>query len=757
MENNRAVDRGDIKKTPARRMDRKRREDVRETDFPLLGPVFLSLLTLVAGPMISGPAAGAVLVRLGFKRSGWLTAVFTSLAGVVFNAGLVLWPVKWYWSSLTLSGVHIVCAVILFFVMRSFYMRMPDMYRTDYSDRRRRDGKYMLAGMFGGAMMCTIFGGAVTVFFLLGSDMLFANIMPVTSSDAQSLTYFFVALFCLSVSGFIAGGYIGGQALDITPGKMLFYTLAIIWISLTWLLALQVIIAIPGFQAGQAAGAKRAAAWFPFITGNLFIGTWWAPFLFSYFTRPLKLRTKLFRLVHIPVVHLSAAVVLAILIGYPNNFFHAAGRYFERHAHMPAAMWCYEQGLKKSLSSESASYLQYRVALLAHKLGDRDRALQGFRKVVSKYTADEQLVKQANRFLDNLARNGGSGQRIVLPGVETQTAYKGSYCVPNSLALVMRFWGSGVDARDIGRRITGLGRGTIIVDQAWYAEQEGFRHDFLPNASVEDVKASIDAGFPVMVYVPAHVFVIVGYDETLETFITYDVATSDVWVEYIQKDFVKSWKKQGTTMVLAYPPTREGQIPDRIRNRLVNLSDEYLHYHLHYSNAPQSYTGSTHLLQAAGKKEVFFIPLTILYKDFPGLRPVLNDRYNEDIVAGSIVNFFSSDYNEGIHLWGQYHDEDDSREDRVLDYSLAYLIGQNQLKMARKLITNIEEQGPISTKTENTLAMIDLALGDFASGVHHIDESDAHDLEFYLALAELQLGNRQAAISGMAQTVDGCT
>ena len=65
---------------------------------------------------------------------------------------------------------------------------------------------------------------------------------------------------------------------------------------------------------------------------------------------------------------------------------------------------------------------------------------------------------------------------------------------------------------------------------------------FLPMAGLKDIKECIDAGFPVLVYVPAHVFAIFGYDEALDTFVTYDIATNDVWVEYLQKDFIKAWK-----------------------------------------------------------------------------------------------------------------------------------------------------------------------------------------------------------------------
>ena len=131
------------------------------------------------------------------------------------------------------------------------------------------------------------------------------------------------------------------------------------------------------------------------------------------------------------------------------------------------------------------------------------------------------------------------------------------------------------------RPITGLGTGTYVVDQSWYAQQHDFRHQFLPLAGLEDIKTCIDSGFPVLVYVPSHVFAIVGYDEALETLVTYDVATQDLWVEYLQSDFIKAWKKQATTLVLAYPEDKTALLPASIRERLQNGSDSYLHFQLH--------------------------------------------------------------------------------------------------------------------------------------------------------------------------------
>lgn len=161
-------------------------------------------------------------------------------------------------------------------------------------------------------------------------------------------------------------------------------------------------------------------------------------------------------------------------MGYPADMFLAFGRHHERQANISKALWCYEKGLLKAPSPRIASYLQYRSALIYHKLGNQDLAQKGFRRVVTRYTGNTTLVAKANRFLDSLDRATADLKRVALDGVETYTEYKSAYCVPSSLALAMKYWGSDVDAHTIGAHITGLGTGTYAVDQRWYAEQQQF-------------------------------------------------------------------------------------------------------------------------------------------------------------------------------------------------------------------------------------------------------------------------------------------
>jgi hypothetical protein len=565
-----------------------------------------------------------------------------------------------------------------------------------------------------------------------------------------------MALMPMWISSLIAGGLLGWLRPQARPAQMLGWALALLWAQLTWLASLQITIAVPGFQANAATDQGWMAIMAPFTFGQILVGIGWSIAMLLLMVRPRALKAKFRRAMLVPAINICAAVALAILLGYPADLFLALGRHQERKAHISEALWCYQEGLRKKPSGHIASYLQYRAALIHHKLGHRDKAREGFRRVVTKYNRRRELAQQADLFLDHLQHAGTDDRRVVLPGVETRTEYKGAYCVPNSLALVMRFWGAPVDARSIGARITGLGTGTYVVDQSWYAQQHDFRHDFLPMADLQDIKTCIDAGFPVLVYVPAHVFAIVGYDDMLKTFVTYDVATQDLWVEYLQEDFIKAWKKQATTLVLAYPGKKAGLLPDAIRARLQGGSDNYLHFQLHYLDTHADMPSIAHLEKAAGENGTFFFPLTILYTEFPSLRPSLNADYDTDRVADSIMAYFGNNFDEGTHLAGQYNDDDSADPDWALKTSVEYLIGQRRFAQTEQLLTRVDSQGQLSGQMQYYNAMLALSQGRHAQGLDRFSRAWGDGKDFYAALASLEMKDRPHALQGLVSTLDGC-
>jgi hypothetical protein len=724
----------------------------------LLSPFALAVMTFMAGPHISLFPAMRVLRQT--KKSFLMThclLIFAAVAFLCLYAILLLWPIEWFWVSLLLLAMQVSISIIYYLFFRNIQKRYSNAYVLCSSSVPVQNKRYILAGTVGGAVLIPILGAPFAILFLLGSDKLLSTLMPLVFDDITSIILLVLSSAGLFLSGLIAGGWAGSIPMKSSPSQTLFHSLSLVWTSLNWFFFLILTLVLPGFLASQANSHSFGQSFTTFFIGIVFIGSWWSVFLLYYSLCAPTIGQQFLRLAGTPFICLSSAFLLSVVCGYPGYWFHSAGKYFEKTANITNALWSYEQGLLRNPSDIHASYLQYRIALLSHKRGDDKKASDGFGRIVAQYTDDKLLVNAAHQFLDNLERNGKRGQRVVLPGVEHPTAYKGAYCVPNSLALVMNFWGADIDAHTIGQEITGLASGTLTVDQSWFAESRGFKHQFMPMAELSDIKTAIDEGFPVMVYVPQHVLVIVGYDERLETFVTYDVATRDVWVEYLQKDFLKSWKKEHATMIVAYPKVQEHNIPPQLLTSLAERSDAFFHYHLHYLRPSGEHTSLYHLKYAAERSPSYFFPLMAMYEEFPSMRMTVHETFDIPSSTQVLVDYFSRDFDEGLHLAGQMHYDDQPWNDTDLKAALTFLIGTGQKKRARDLIEKIKESGLIADNTEETLAIVNLSLGEFDIALPQLEEYGDSQMYFYLAQGYLSMGNPRGAVSGLIETVDDCT
>ncbi len=163
------------------------------------------------------------------------------------------------------------------------------------------------------------------------------------------------------------------------------------------------------------------------------------------------------------------------------------------------------------------------------------------------------------------------------------------------------------------------------------------------------------------------------------------------------------------------------------------------------------------MVKAAGDNGEFFFPLTILYSNFPGLRKQISQNYDSELVASSIYTYFDDDFDEAIHQAGQYHDNRVSESDWNLKYSIQYLIGLQQFDMVEELLSRIDEKGQISAAMQSQMGMIRLARGEFEPGLDQLIAHNNRGNSFYAGLANLKIGNTQAAIRQLSKAVSGCT
>ncbi len=712
----------------------------------LFHPGWIIPISLLSGAACGGGCALFFLLRCSHKARGWLVATVSLLGEAAVLCWALVWPVKWYWITLSVFAAHALAGVLLYAAVRSWCGPAANALRMH--PFAKLGLRKEVASAIGGAVGVLCVAPSLAAAYMLLSNHLFSALLPVGIDNADTLSWTLFLTACAVIGGSVGGIVFVRVRPDVSLRSMFGAILAYLFSFFTFWFWLELFMAIPSFQAASCQGREFSSVLWPVTVLQFTVGSWWSVAVAVYLCAPRRPADKALRWAQVFVLHMSTILVMSLSWGYSADLFLAAGKYLERHARVSQALACYERGLTKKPEKETACWLQYRVALLYRKQGNIDRAQEGFRRVVATYNADDELVKQAGYFLKRLD-DFGNLPRVVLPGVETRTVYRGSYCVPNSMALVMRYWGRRIDAARIGAAITGLSTGTYAVDQAWFAHDCGMRHDFLTLATLGDIKRCIDAGFPVLVYVPAHALVLFGYDEALSTFVTYDVATNDIWTDYIQRDFVRAWKRQAATLVLVYPPEKARLLPADIRERCRKSTTEYLHYQIQFFDTLRPPQMIEHLKLAAGNKGEFFLPAATLYMDYPGLRDSVAAWFDSAVVADNIVRFFGRDYDEGVHLWGHIHYEEWALPDWDLRYGIRYCLAHGMYARAESLVTAIENKGTVSDLMIASAALSELARGNLRRGVAILDRCNIPDYDLYYGLACEKLGKITEAVKSL--------
>jgi predicted double-glycine peptidase len=120
-------------------------------------------------------------------------------------------------------------------------------------------------------------------------------------------------------------------------------------------------------------------------------------------------------------------------------------------------------------------------------------------------------------------------------------------CGPASLAGVLNYWGVKVTPDEVARNIFSTSaRGTLTLDMVLYAQQKELSAEQY-KGSLENLKQSIDLGYPIVVLVDYggilyqlnHFMVIIGYNE----YGIFANSGKDLEKFMPEEDFMKSWEK----------------------------------------------------------------------------------------------------------------------------------------------------------------------------------------------------------------------
>jgi len=288
-----------------------------------------------------------------------------------------------------------------------------------------------------------------------------------------------------------------------------------------------------------------------------------------------------FSLKQIKIVIACVLLGISLLLTWGSGTYISfmTARELEKQGRLDLCIPLYQKTLRLSSSDSLRSYFQYQLGLLYRKKGQNNQARQAFARVVLKENKNFALVLNSKKFLQAL-KTSTKGERIVVPGMEMRTEYKSAYCVPNSLGFVMGYFGNKVAAKEIGKAITTLEQGSFIPDAVSYAEQKEFNFVLWPLAKPQELKSLIRAGMPVLVFTPGHVLVVFGFDEVLKTFVTYDVATFEIWDERDENSLIKEWNRSQNLMAVVYPKSQSNKWQAHLPVHWKEKSERYLQFEL---------------------------------------------------------------------------------------------------------------------------------------------------------------------------------
>jgi|GEM_PF-1599266 len=404
---------------------------------------------------------------------------------------------------------------------------------------------------------------------------------------------------------------------------------------------------------------------------------------------------------------------LAFATGLPINYALVLGQHYEKSGTPHKAIPLYSRALAWSRSDNLKSYLQFRVALLHRKNGDLEESKEAFIRVLVKYYHDSRLLLEAHEFRDKLEKNRDPAlKRVVIPGIEARTEYKSAYCVPNSLGLILNYWGDRSGAKRIGAEITQLDRGSLITDGAFFSESRGFTSLVLPLRSLEDVFRLIDAEIPVLAFIPGHVIAVFGYDQVLQTLITYDVNTYDIWDDQRWNVFGRDWSKMYNTIGIVAPKSKLPQLKAILGEGIEADNEAYLQYLMAAVIGEDGERRAVHL-EKSGGKGFFFADWE--FENLFGSRP-------EPAVADSAISAF---------LLGH-----DVYESQILEY-LQSLYRRGDYSGAIGFIERYRKQNRLSMGMTALLAGCHNRLGDpekagEALAAADLDEQEPVTLEYLL-------------------------
>ncbi len=219
----------------------------------------------------------------------------------------------------------------------------------------------------------------------------------------------------------------------------------------------------------------------------------------------------------------------------------------------------------KTLYAKAIPYIRHDnlLASLHHRQGvlhvlnqDYESAIASFKKVLADYSETYAVFKKARRYMDAFEKNQPlkeHARKILV--VRHRTFEQAASCFPNSLSVILNFYEEQpISTRKLSYAIKErFSRGTFIWKAESFLDQNGYAllTSFWQNKKT--LVSLLEAGYPVLVYIPGHVYTLYGYDSRMEMFFTYDTAKSNRWNDKPFWSFQRDWMRGSFLMSVVVP------------------------------------------------------------------------------------------------------------------------------------------------------------------------------------------------------------
>ena len=151
--------------------------------------------------------------------------------------------------------------------------------------------------------------------------------------------------------------------------------------------------------------------------------------------------------------------------------------------------------------------------------------------------------------------------RIIRLG-ELLNSYQDKHqCGPNSLSIIMRYWGVDKTPSEIASEIYHPAmKGTYSLSMLLYAKSSGLG-GFLYKGAIDDIREKIDNGYPMLLALkrgdlPIHFVVVYGYRG--DEFIIHDGLRMAVSIK--QDELDNLWRSAGNMALWIYPESQAGNL-----------------------------------------------------------------------------------------------------------------------------------------------------------------------------------------------------